>query len=137
MSVVEELLRKESDGTLSFGNYQLEQKTKLSDFEHNGDIYKVKTFKEITKLEKNDMLLYESDPGTAVNGFAETEEGVTFTLDTPADAQVILGLEEDTEYRVTIGNDEADIVKTTMGGKLVLSIEAAGPVKVEVKKVQG
>ncbi len=70
MSVVKELLRTEADGTISFGNYELDQKAKLSDYEYNGDLYKVKTFKEITKLERNGMLVYESVPGTAVTGFS-------------------------------------------------------------------
>ena len=52
MSVIEGLIRKEEDNTLSFGDYTLEQKSKVSGFEFQGDIYKVKTFKEITKLEK-------------------------------------------------------------------------------------
>ena len=30
-----------------------------------GDLYKVKTFKEITKLERNGMFVYESVPGTS------------------------------------------------------------------------
>lgn len=34
------------------------RKTKLADFEVNGDLYKVKTFKEITKLEKNGTFVY-------------------------------------------------------------------------------
>ena len=38
MSVVKELLRAESDGTVSFGDYTLEKKAKLPDFEHKGDI---------------------------------------------------------------------------------------------------
>ena len=53
MSVISELIRSEADGTLSFGNYELESKSKKQDFEHQGDLYKVKTFKEITKLERN------------------------------------------------------------------------------------
>ena len=53
MAVVKELLRAESDGTLSFGDYTLASKTKLEDFEFQGNLYKVKTFAEITKLEKN------------------------------------------------------------------------------------
>lgn len=52
MAAVKELLRAETDGTLSFGDYTLDSKTKLDGFEFQGDIYKVKTFKEITKLEK-------------------------------------------------------------------------------------
>ena len=62
MSVVNELIRSEQDGTLSFGNYFLDTKSKLSDFEHGGDMYKVKTYNEITKLEKNGSFVYESVP---------------------------------------------------------------------------
>ena len=50
MPVVKELIRTEADGTLSFGNYKLDTKSKLSDYEYCGDSYKVKTFNEITKL---------------------------------------------------------------------------------------
>lgn len=66
MAAVKELLRVEEDGTLSFGDYTLDKKTKLEDVEFQGDLYKVKTFAEITKLERNGMFLYESVPGTAV-----------------------------------------------------------------------
>ena len=38
MAVVEELIRKEADGTLSFGNYTLDTKTKKSDFEYEGEV---------------------------------------------------------------------------------------------------
>ena len=34
----------------------------MNDFEFCGDLYKVKTFFEITKLEKNGMFVYESVP---------------------------------------------------------------------------
>ena len=66
MAVVEELLRSESNGTISFGNHQLAQKAKKEDYEHEGDMYKVKTFHAMTKLEKNGLFLYESVPGTSV-----------------------------------------------------------------------
>ena len=67
MAVVAELLRSEADGSISFGNHSLAAKAKLEDFPHNGDLYKVKTFQAMTKLEKNGMFLYESVPGTSVN----------------------------------------------------------------------
>ena len=67
------LIRSEADGAISFGNYKLDTKSKLPDFEHCGDTYKVKTFNEITKLEKNGSFVYESVPGTAVNDFKATE----------------------------------------------------------------
>lgn len=43
MAVIKELIRTEADGSISFGNYELEKKSKVSDFEHEGDLYKVKT----------------------------------------------------------------------------------------------
>lgn len=69
MAAVKELLRAENDGTLSFGDYTLAAKTKKDNFEFEGDIYKVKTFAEITKMEKNGMFVYESVPGSAVENF--------------------------------------------------------------------
>ncbi len=72
MAAVKELLRAEEDGTLSFGDYTLADKTKLDGFEFQGDLYKVKTFSEITKLERNGMFVYESVPGTAVEKFLAT-----------------------------------------------------------------
>ena len=80
MAAVKELLRAENDGTLSFGDYTLGSKTKLDGFEFQGDIYKVKTFSEITKLEKNEMFVYESVPGTAVTNFNASEQVVTFSV---------------------------------------------------------
>ena len=76
MTAVKELLRANEDGTISFGDYTLSSKTKKEGFEFEGDIYKVKTFSEITKLEKNGMFVYESVPGTAVEQFRAEESGV-------------------------------------------------------------
>ena len=67
MPVVSELIRRESDKTLSFGDYTLGTKSKLDNFDFQGDLYKVKTFNEITKLEKNEQFVYESVPG--IRGF--------------------------------------------------------------------
>ena len=44
MAVVKELIRTEENGAISFGDYELAQKSKLSDYQHQGDMYKVKTF---------------------------------------------------------------------------------------------
>mgnify|MGYP000559216529 CR=1 FL=1 len=52
MAAVKELLRAEADGALGFGDYTLSSKTKLDGFEFQGDVYKVKTFSEITKVGK-------------------------------------------------------------------------------------
>lgn len=86
MAAVKELIRTENDGTLSFGDYELDKKTKVADFNHQGDLYKVKTFREITKLERNEMFVYESVPGTAVQHFKAGEDGVEFQVEGPEDA---------------------------------------------------
>ena len=93
MAVVKELIRKENNGSISFGNYDLPQKTKLADFEFEGDMYKVKTFYEITKLERNGSFVYESLPGTAVNVFKGTADEVSFFVDGLGSTQITLELE--------------------------------------------
>lgn len=136
MAVVEELLRGEGDGTISFGNHTLAAKAKLEDYEHGGNLYKVKTFKGLTKLEKNGMFAYESEPGTSVNCFAETENGVTFTVEGSEDAQITVGLEEDTAYTVYVNGANVGEMKTNLSGKLNLSVELAsvGEAKVRIAK---
>ncbi len=123
MAVIKELIRKENDGTLSFGNYEFDTKQKLSDFEFEGDLYKVKTFKEITKLEKNGLFVYESVPGTVVNGFKATEDETVFTVEGWEDASITLELEAGVEYKVFVDGTNIGKMKTNLGGKLVLSIE--------------
>ena len=136
MSVVNELLRSESDGTLSFGNYKLDTKSKLSDFEHLGDTYKVKTFNEITKLERNGSFVYESVPGTAVSHLSITDEKVTFDVSSFKDAEITLGLEAGTEYSVSLNGNDYGVLKTNLSGKLTLAvtIETEDPIKVEIVK---
>lgn len=133
MGVVTELLRSEADGKVSFGNYELDKKAKLEDFPHGGDLLKVKTFAEITKLEKNGLFVYESVPGTAVCGFEETADGVSFTVSGKEDAQITLGLAEDTLYEIFIGGECTGAVKTGLGGKLSVSVELAGVESLDVK----
>ena len=123
MAAVKELLRAENDGTLSFGDYTLGSKTKLDGFEFQGDIYKVKTFSEITKLEKNEMFVYESVPGTAVTNFNASEQVVTFSVSAMQDVQFTLELEADTEYVVYLDDVNVGDMKTNLSGKLSVSAE--------------
>lgn len=123
MATVKELLRAEEDGTLSFGDYTLASKTKLDNYEFEGDLYKVKTFSEITKLEKNGMFVYESVPGSAVENFKETEKGVSFQVSALEDVQFTLELEPESEYEVLIDGESAGKMTTNLSGKLSVSIE--------------
>ena len=78
MAVIEELIRQEDNGTISFGNHLMDEKKKVLDFEVSGDLYKIKTAIEEAKpdvefdvdeitttpqdyveLEGDDMMLFE------------------------------------------------------------------------------
>lgn len=136
MAIVEQLLRSENDGTISFGNHRLEQKAKVEDYRHAGDLYKVKTYNTMTKLEKNGMFLYESVPGTSVLEFTESESGVAFTVEGDEDAQITVGLTDDTEYEVFVGDVSMGTMRTGLGGKLSMSVELSGAGEVVVKVEQ-
>ncbi|WP_367568943.1 endosialidase [Lacrimispora sp.] len=133
MPVIEELIRTEEDGTISFGNYKLGTKSKLQDFEHKGDLYKVKTFYEITKLERNGMFVYESVPGTSVENFAVSNDGVDFKVESDKDAQLTIQLAEDTLYEVFVDESAVGSMRTNMSGKLSASVELNEGMPVAVK----
>lgn len=132
MAVVDELIRQETNGNISFGNHKLETKEKVDNFEHDGDLYKVKTYKTMTKLERNGLFVYESVPGTSVLDFSENEKGVSFLVEGDEDAQITVGLTEDTEYVVYVAEQNIGKMKTGLGGKLNLSVELAGAGEVKV-----
>ena len=136
MAVVSELIRCESDGTISFGDYSLETKSKLDNVSHQGDLYKVKTFQEITKLERNGMFVYESVPGTAVTDFSVKDKEVSFKVEGTEDAQITIQLEDDMEYEVFEDGAAIGGMKTNMSGKLSLSVELSEGKAVEVKVIR-
>lgn len=136
MAEMKELIQVEANGTISFGDYTLETKAKLNNFNVEGNIYKVKTYKDITKLECNDIFVYESVPGTAVTNFAKTEDLVTFKVVGLADVQITLGLEPETEYEIWVNEESVGVMSTNLGGKLSLSVDIvdAQAVSISVKK---
>ena len=136
MAAVKELLRIEADGGLSFGDYTLDSKTKLDGFEYQGDLYKVKTFQEITKLEKNGMFVYESVPGTAVENLKVTENTVVFQVSGSKDAQFTLELEPEQEYTVYMDDVNVGKMTTNLSGKLSVSAELSETKAVCVKIVR-
>lgn len=133
MAVVEGLIQGELDGSLSFGNHMLTEKAKKEDFEHGGDLFKVKTYATMTKLEKNGMFVYESVPGTSVTHFTENADCVSFTVEGKEDAQLTIGLEDETEYEVFVGGTSIGKMRTNLGGKLSISLELADAGEVDVK----
>lgn len=136
MKTIDCLIKKESDGTISFGDYTLAEKKKVSDFEHEGDLYKVKTFNEITKLERNENFVYESVPGSAVFNFRDDDNGVSFAVAGAEDVQITLGLEPETEYDVYVGGIKHGRMVSNLGGKLVFSVDARMDAGTEVRVVK-
>ena len=123
MAVIDELIREEETGALSFGNFALATKTKKDGFQYQGDSYKIKTFREITKLERNGMFVYESVPGTVVHDFRATDKAVNFVVEGEEDSQITLELEAEKEYKIHIDKVYVGKIKTNLGGKLNLSVE--------------
>lgn len=134
--VVDSLIRSEANGTLSFGDFSLAEKKKVSDFEHQGDVYKVKSFNEITKLEKNEQFVYESVPGSSVFNFMATGDTVSFDVTAGKDVQITLELEPDSEYEVIIDGMSLGRMPTNLGGKLVFSVDAKENTATGVKVVR-
>lgn len=135
MAIIKELIKKESNGTISFGNYELDAKKKVSDFEVSGDMYKVKTWNEITKLERNGTFVYESLPGTAVNVFKEIADEVSFFVDGMGQTQITLELEANKEYKVFVNDKDLGVSKTDIGGKLTFDVDLQKGVMTTVKVV--
>lgn len=133
MATIKELIRTEAAGGISFGNYDLETKSKLSDFEYGGDLYKVKTFKEITKLEKNGMFVYESVPGTTVLDMNVVDNGMWFYVEGNDNTQITLEMEADSEYKLVLDGENAGFIKTNLGGKLSFSVDLNPDKAVQVR----
>ncbi|MBQ0058590.1 MAG: endosialidase [Lachnospiraceae bacterium] len=136
MSVIDTMIRNEENGSVSFGNYTLQEKTKVSGFQGNDGIYKVKTFAEMTRLEKDELFAYESEPGTAVLNYAQSAEGVSFSVEGPEDAQITVAGEPGCAYNIIIDGKQADEVQASLGGKVSFSVslEEGKTVAVEIAK---
>ena len=131
-----ELIYVQDNGKLAFGDYTLAAKAKADGFEFGGDLYKVKTFQEITKLERNGMFAYESVPGTDVTEFSANDKEVAFSVEGTTNTQMALGLEPEVEYKLYIDGTNIGKMKTNLGGKLVFSLELAAGRKSEVRVVK-
>lgn len=136
MSVIEELIRLEDDGTLSFGNYLVDSKKKVLDFEVDGDLYYVKTYNEITKVEKNSKLLLEVVPGATIHNLKMNDKNVTFSAESNVDVHVTMELEADKEYKIFVDDFNVGSVKATLAGKVNFSLDTKGGAKeVKIEKV--
>ena len=127
-----EIIRTMENGKLSFGDYSLAEKQKKEDFPHCGDLYKIKTYNTMTKLEKNGLFLFESVPGTNVSNFEENDKGMFFSIESDKDAQVTVGLAENTEYDVAVDKKSIGKIKSNGSGKISFGIELQAGEKKEI-----
>lgn len=137
MAVVKEIIRVEENGTLSFGNYELQEKTKVVDFEVEGRLYKAKTFYEVTKLKRDGALVFESLPGTTVHNFKVTDQSVSFEVEGKESSQITLELEPETEYKLMVDDVTVGNIKSTVSGKVSFSVECElKPQEVQLKRIK-
>ncbi len=122
MSVVDEIIRIEEDESLSFGNHLSTEKQKVNHFEAGGDVYDVKSYKEITRLKKNDMLLLESVPGTTIHFFKMDENQTSFLIEGFEDTQITMELQPDENYKIYVDDVNIGKMKAGMAGKINFSI---------------
>ena len=118
-----EVISLDLNGGINFGNHTAKIKQKSNDFEVNGDIYNVKTHSEITRVEKNGKLLFESVPGASVSGFVLTQKDCEFSIVGYASTQITMELEPGTEYDIYIDGANVGRSKSNLSSKLSFSAE--------------
>lgn len=135
MSVINENIRIEENGTISFGNYEVETKQKVDDYKVGGDLYTLRTHKQVTRIEKNSKLLIETVPGATVHNMSVGEGVTTFTIEGMGDTQITLELESATEYTIYVDDVNLGKIKTNVAGKINFSAELnAQPKSVKIEK---
>lgn len=137
MAVIDNAIMVAEDKSLSFGNYIVTEKQKINDFNVDGDIYKLRTHNEITKLTKNEKLLIETYPGAAIHNFKVSEKVTTFGIEGYKSTSVTLELEAGATYSLFIDDVNLDKIKANLSGKLNFSIELNSDVKnVKIEKIK-
>lgn len=115
MAEKKKLIYAQADGSLAFGDYTLNEKGKVNAFEAEGDQYRLRTFYETTKLEKNEAFAYESEPGTAVENYAETEEGLSFSVSGIGSTDIIVAVPDVRKAAVRMDGNEVAVGRGLTG----------------------
>ncbi len=134
MSTIQEGIILNDDKTLSFGNYEVTEKIKVTDFNVDGNIYKIRTHNEVTRLSKNGNLLLETVPGATIHNLYINEKEATFSAEGLGDTLITLELEPNTNYSLFINDVNIDKIKTNLSGKINFSTtlsKEAQAIKVE------
>lgn len=135
MAVIDNAILVAEDKSLSFGNYSVTEKQKINDFKVDGDVYKLRTHNEITKLTKNEKLLIETYPGATVHNFSMSEKEVKFGIEGYKSTSITMELEAGVTYSIYINDVNIDKIKANMSGKLIFSVELGSEIQtVKIEK---
>lgn len=135
MAIIEEAIRVENDKALSFGNYIVKEKQKVIDFDVDGDIYKIRTHNEVTRLSKNGKLLLETVPGATVHNLKVSDKTTSFSIEGFEDTLVTLELESNATYSIYVSDVNITKTKTGVSGKISFSIDLnSTPQMVRIEK---
>ena len=123
MAVIKMGIEALANGAVSFGNYEAADKIKVDDFACAGDVYQVRTHREVTRLERNGKLLMETIPGAAVHEMTVSDMQIRFAAEGLEDTQVTMELEAEKEYRLTVDDINVGNIETNRSGKVTFSLE--------------
>jgi hypothetical protein len=135
MSVIQENIVVEQNGTISFGNYSVDTKQKVDDYKVGGDLYTLRTHKSVTRLEKNSKLLIETVPGATVHNMNVSDSLTRFDIEGFDDTQITLELESGKEYTIFVDDVNLGKIKSNISGKINFSVELGAQAKaVKIEK---
>ena len=135
MAVISEIIVANPGGSLSFGDYSVSEKKKVNDYEVDGDIYKIKTHDQVTRLEKNGKLFLETVPGATIHNLSMDDRLVCFEAEGRDDTMITLELEPEMGYVMRIDGKEVGDIVSSMSGKVNFSMElTSAPQTVRIQK---
>ncbi len=124
MGIIEKGIQVNADNTFSFGNHLATEKVKIDDFKIGEDVYKLRSYNEVTRFTKNHKLVFESTPGVTVHNVKLTDDLITFKVEAVKNPQITLELEPDVTYKINSNGHLVDEVKAnSVSGKVSFSIE--------------
>lgn len=136
MGIIQEGIVLNDDKTLSFGNYEITEKLKIIDFNVDGDLYKIRTHNDVTRLSKNSKLLLETVPGATIHNLLVSEKETKFSAEGLGDTLITLELESNTNYSLYINDVNIDKIKTNISGKINFSTTLSKePQEIKIEKI--
>lgn len=117
------IISRNESGGLDFGGFAFEKKQKQDGFSAGGNVYKIKTHNEITRLEKNDALVFETTPGSLITDFYINDALCAFDARGLGDTHITVELLPETQYRLVEDDVNISDCKTNKSGKIMFSAE--------------